>query len=103
MEKGIALQFKLAFPANYLAPLTLHGGAKGTYLPLVSQTGRLERLENRKAIRTNRRYSYPISLTFEFRIDAFQKSAQFFKITFGYKLDSSFMLYNLHSLTGTQI
>ena len=68
MGKGIALQFKLAFPANYLAPLTLHGGTKGTCLPPVSQTGRLE---NRKVIRTNRRYSYPIFLTFESRIDTF--------------------------------
>ena len=48
----------------------------------------------------NLRYSYSIFLSLEFRIDALEKSTEFFDIAFRYKLDTSSIFYNLHFWPG---
>ncbi len=56
-----------------------------------------------QANRKNLRYSYSIFLSFEFRIDALEKSTEFFDVAFRYKLDTSGIFYNLHFLARTKI
>ena len=47
--------------------------------------------------------SYPIFLSFELRIDAFQKPAEFFNVPFRNKFDPSVIFYNLHFLTDAKV
>jgi len=60
-------------------------------------------LRSMQASRRNLRYSYSIFLSFEFRMNALDKSTEFFDVPFRYKFNPSGIFDNLHFLARTKV